>query len=52
MMFVASVVLLLTACSGDAQEKLYVYNVGEYIDREVKSIIGKQQMNNVKHMTA
>ncbi len=35
MMFVASVVLLLTACSGDAQEKLYVYNVGEYIDREV-----------------
>ena len=34
MMVVASLVLVLSACSKDNREKLYVYNVGEYIDPE------------------
>lgn len=42
MMVVASVVVLLTACSSNTQQKLYVYNVGEYIDREVLSIFEEE----------
>ena len=38
MMVVASLVLVLSACSKDNREKLYVYNVGEYIDPEVLKI--------------
>lgn len=39
MMVVASLVLVLSACSKDNREKLYVYNVGEYIDPEVLKIL-------------
>lgn len=42
MMVVASFVLLLTACSTDTREKLYVYNVGEYIDREVLAMFEEE----------
>lgn len=42
MMFVASIALLLSACSRDTREKLYVYNVGEYIDREVLNLFEEE----------
>ena len=42
MMFIASFILLLTACSGDTRERLYVYNVGEYIDREVLTLFEEE----------
>lgn len=42
MMFVASIALLLSACSRDTREKLYVYNVGEYIDREVLKLFEEE----------
>ena len=44
MMFIASFILLLTACSGDTRERLYVYNVGEYIDREVLTLLKRIQL--------
>ncbi len=42
MMMVVASVILLAACSSDTQQKLYVYNVGEYIDREVLSMFEEE----------
>ena len=42
MVVIASLVLLLSACSRDNREKLYVYNVGEYIDREVLTLFEEE----------
>ena len=48
MMVVASLVLVLSACSKDNREKLYVYNVGEYIDPEVLKICMIQMRRCIK----